>query len=170
MKEIWKDIPGYERLYKVSNFGIIKSLIRKNRRKEKILVQTDDNNGYLGVNLYKNNIPKTFKIHTLVLEAFVGSCPSGTECRHLDGYKKNNRLDNLKYGTRSENTYDKILHGTHVDNRGSKCATSKLNELDIPKIREMINNKYTCSQIAKIFNVNRRTIQDIKLNKTWRHI
>jgi len=170
MEEIWKDIPDYEGLYQASNYGQIKSLIRKNRRKEKILIQTDDNNGYVGVNLYKNNIPKTFKVHILILETFVGSCPHIMECRHLNGIKTDNRLCNLRWGTRSENTYDKILHGTHVDNRGSRCATSKLNELDILKIREMINNKYTCSQIAKIFNVNRRTIQDIKLNKTWRHI
>ena len=59
MKEIWKDIEGYEGKYQVSNLGRIKSLERKNSRgnqiREKIFKLIYDKDGYLLVNLYKNS-------------------------------------------------------------------------------------------------------------------
>ena len=51
-------------------------------------------------------------VHRLVLEAFVGPCPEGMECRHLDGNPGNNRLDNLAWGTPKENFADSMRHGT----------------------------------------------------------
>jgi hypothetical protein len=51
-------------------------------------------------------------VHRLVLEAFVGPCPEGMECRHLDGDPANNRLENLRWGTHRENAADQVRHGT----------------------------------------------------------
>lgn len=57
---------------------------------------------------------KTRLVHRLVLEAFVGPCPPGHECCHRDGDPSNNCLDNLYWGTRSDNVRDAIQHGTHA--------------------------------------------------------
>lgn len=67
-------------------------------------------------------------VHRLVLEAFVGPCPEGMECRHLDGNPGNNRLDNLAWGTRKENYEDSVEHGTAYgisrENRARMSADS----------------------------------------------
>lgn len=53
-------------------------------------------------------------VSRLVLENFVGPCPPGMECRHLDGDSTNNRLNNLAWGTRLQNASDRIRHGTYA--------------------------------------------------------
>ena len=55
---------------------------------------------------------KRARLHRLILESFGGPCPEGMECRHLDGDRSNNVLNNLAWGTRSENRADQVLHGT----------------------------------------------------------
>ena len=62
-----------------------------------------------------------YLIHRLVLETFIGPCPEGEVCRHLDGDKRNNSLNNLCWGTLKENTQDAIRHGTHSQPRGRWC-------------------------------------------------
>jgi hypothetical protein len=53
------------------------------------------------------------KIHTLVLEAFVGPRPPGLVACHGNGDHFDNRLRNLRWGTYSDNAYDQVRHGTH---------------------------------------------------------
>ena len=69
--------------------------------------------GYQYVALSKKGIGINHYIHRLVLETFVGPCPDSMECRHLDSDRTNNRLGNLKWGTKSENHQDAIKRGTH---------------------------------------------------------
>lgn len=68
MNEIFKDVPGYEGLYQVSNLGRVKSL---HYQKEKILKPSEQKWGYLNVHLCKNGKRRTFKIHRLVAESFL---------------------------------------------------------------------------------------------------
>ncbi|HDY88505.1 MAG TPA: hypothetical protein ENH82_10410, partial [bacterium] len=116
MNEVWKNIPHYENWYQISNMGRVKSLTRKHRfgysKKIKILQPFPNHKGYLRVDLRKDGQRDCRQIHRLVLEAFVSLCPERMECRHLDGNPQNNRLDNLMWGTRSENQQDRIVHGT----------------------------------------------------------
>ena len=70
MKEVFKDITGFEGLYQVSNLGRVKSLNYGRTGKEKIL-SPGNNWGYQMVSLYKNGIRKQFKIHRLVAETFI---------------------------------------------------------------------------------------------------
>ena len=63
--EIWKDIKGYEGLYKISSYGNVKSLITN-----KLLKKCNDGSGYLIVQLYKNKKSKCCRIHQLVFENF----------------------------------------------------------------------------------------------------
>lgn len=56
---------------------------------------------------------KQGRVHQLVLIAFAGPAPAGCEVLHNDGNPGNNRLANLRWGTRSENLYDRVRHGVH---------------------------------------------------------
>jgi hypothetical protein len=56
-------------------------------------------------------------VHRLVLEAFVGPCPRGCECRHIDGNPANNRIGNLAWGSRHQNQADSVRHGTAYHRR-----------------------------------------------------
>lgn len=171
MEEIWKNIVGYIGLYEVSNLGKVKRFYKSKRSRPFIILSpgVNDKHGHLFVHLSKNGIKTKYYIHRLVLMAFIGPCPIGMECRHLDGNPSNNRLDNLCWGTRKENQDDRILHGT--DNRGSRCVTSKLNELQVRIIKRLLKDNYlTPKEIAEIFNVHIRTIYGIKNGYIWKHI
>jgi len=126
MVEIWKDIPEYEGLYQVSNFGNIKSLKRtimcrcKNQykefsleytREEKIIKGRKDKDGYLLVNLCKNGKHKNHRIHRLVAQAFIINPNNYKEINHKNENKQDNNIYNLEwcdskynsnYGTRIE--------------------------------------------------------------------
>ena len=119
MNEIWKDVPGYEGLYQVSNLGRVKSLPRSRKcrgnsyfmTKEKIVKGTIVRGGYLSFNLNKNSEIKHYRIHQLVAMAFLGHKPDGTSAivvDHIDDNRINNRLDNLQLITQRENTSKRI--------------------------------------------------------------
>lgn len=123
MKEIWKDIPGYEGYYQVSNFGRIKRLerisIRSNGKSDKALffieerlkkIQTQ-NQGYSQVVLYRDSKPKTFRVNVLVAKLFVPNPDNKPFVNHIDGNKKNNRSDNLEWVTAKENIVHAYKHG-----------------------------------------------------------
>jgi hypothetical protein len=107
MIEIWKDIPGYEGQYQVSTLGNVRSFRRSVA--PKLLKPGRMSGGHLSVALGRGN---SRCVHELVLLAFVGPAPIKHECRHLNGNPADNRLENLKWGTRSENILDAVAHGT----------------------------------------------------------
>lgn len=107
MKEIWKDIKGYEGLYKISNYGRVKSLNYNHTGKERILKQNitgkgyKNNKGYCSVQLFKNGIMKEHRIHRLVMETFVGK--SNLTVNHKNNITIDNRLENLEYMSNHDN-------------------------------------------------------------------
>ena len=111
MEEIWKDIPGYEGIYQVSNLGNVKSLPRIMIKKgvflsnEKILKSGINNLGYLSVVLFNKNT-KTFKVHQLVAMAFLNHIPDGTYrlvVDHINRDKLDNKVENLQIITQRKN-------------------------------------------------------------------
>lgn len=108
--------------------------------------------------------------HRVVLEAFVGPCPDGMECRHLDNNPLNNSLSNICWGTPIENMADKKVHGTEYDRRGSANPKAKLSEKDIPVIRRLRHEGIMPIRIAAMFNVDPCTVTDITKFRTWKHI
>lgn len=113
MKQIWRDIPGYEGLYQVSNTGDVKSLNYRKTGKEKLLIQTISRVGYKNVSLY-NGIRRTIQVHQLVSIAFLGHkfCGYKFVINHKDFDKLNNHVDNLEIVTNRENLNRKHLKST----------------------------------------------------------
>lgn len=107
--ETWKDIPSYEGLYQVSDYGRVKSLERlvkngKDRfylKKETILKQSMTTTGYKMIGFSVNKEVKYFKVHRLVMAAFFGE--SELTVNHKDGNPINNHISNLEYCTQAEN-------------------------------------------------------------------
>ena len=127
--EIWKDIPGFEGSYQVSNKGRVKSCFRivirepgiKQPIAERILKFNTNGENYLCVSLRKNKQTITCLVHRLVLEAFVGPCPVGMECRHYPNPRKSdNNLENLQWGTPKENGQDQIRFGLSAHSEETK--------------------------------------------------
>ena len=168
MQEIFKDIPGYEGRYQVSNKGRVKSFGNDKHRKEKILKPIKTKLGYLIIGFYKNDKYRRFRIHRLVLSTFIGK--SSLDCNHKNGIKTDNRLENLEYCTRSEN----IIHAFKIGLKtqiGEKNSNHKLIEKQVVKIRKLYKTKkYTQRELAKMFNISRRTISDIVRKRSWIHI
>lgn len=124
--EIWKDIKGFEGLYKVSNYGRIKSLNYNRERIEKILKQKKTKHGYLSVVLFKNKKRHHFFVHRLVAEAFIPNTNNLPFINHKDENKQNNFVGtpennftdgnlewcdtkyNINYGTRNERVGKKL--------------------------------------------------------------
>ena len=110
MKEIWKDIKGYEGYYQISNMGRVKSLERtvwngRGYRKmpEKILKPQKNRNGYLQVPLSKEGTEKKYYIHRLVANAFIPNPQGLPEINHLSEDKTDNRAENLEFCTSQYN-------------------------------------------------------------------
>lgn len=104
MKEIWKDIEGYEGLYQVSNLGRVKSLKRESKNNknvtDRILKYKLDTYGYPTVILYKEAKAKTVKIHRLVASIFIPNTCNFIEINHKNGIKIDFRIENLEWCTR----------------------------------------------------------------------
>lgn len=113
--EIWKDIPGFETRYQVSNMGRVKSksYIRSNgfglyRTREQILNPFKEKCGYLKVVLNKNGKKSRVKIHRLVAITFIPNPNNKSEIDHINTNVEDNRVDNLRWVTSSENKLNPI--------------------------------------------------------------
>ncbi len=103
----WKDIKGYEGLYQINSDGQVRSLNRVIMRndkpwnfKGKILSERRDSSGYAHVTFSKG---KSFKVHRLLYETFIGKLIPGMDIDHIDNNSYNNNLNNLQQITRREN-------------------------------------------------------------------
>lgn len=110
MSEIWKDVKGYEGLYKVSNLGRVISY----HHKPIILKQAVNSRGYSNINLCKNKTQKNVQVHQLVAVAFLNHTINGHKIvvDHIDGNKTNNTVSNLQLITNRENSTKDRKNGT----------------------------------------------------------
>ncbi len=160
-EEIWKNIPGYEGLYQVSNLGRVKSVERKakigngklRKVRERILSPGRvKENGHLIVNLSKHGKTKMNLVHRLVLEAFDGAASEGMVCCHWDGVKDNNKLSNLRWDTIKGNSGDDLRNGVREKIRGENHGNNKNSKEDVIEIRRLYDTGlYTTLQLANIF-------------------
>jgi hypothetical protein len=117
--EIWKDVVGYENLYKVSNYCRIKSLpvnvahSRGNgmtRLKKEIIIKThiSTKTNYGRVCLCKDNVKKSHQLHRIIAMAFIPNPQNKETVNHINGVKWDNSLENLEWATVGENNRHKF--------------------------------------------------------------
>lgn len=170
--EIWKDIPGYSG-YQASTLGRIRSFWM--HRKHYLvttphILKTWNRTGYRAIELCVEKKRNLLAVHCLVLLAFVGPPPKSMECLHCDGNKINNKLTNLRYGTRSENLYDSVRHGTHVNLKGSENPSSKLSEDQVVSMRSLNSKGFSTKYLVEKFKTCKSNVRMIVTRKSWKHI
>lgn len=168
--EQWKDIPGYEGRYQASTLGRIRSVNRvvfsrnrytgapfERRLKGQLLRPgAYSKTGHLSVVL--GHKAHGSPVHQLVLKTFVGEPPPGTEVLHSNGDPTDNRLSNLRYGTRRENILDVYKQGK---------SWRKLSADDVQKIRKRLASGEGGSSIARDLGVSVSAVSNIKKGRTY---
>ena len=125
-KTIWKDIPGYEGLYKVSNTGKIFSVVTN---KELSVIQKKD--GYTCISLCdKDHNKKQYRIHQLVAKAFIPNPNNLPMINHKNEIKNDNRVENLEWVTAQQNS----SYGTRPERISEKLK-------GVPKSKEAIEKR-----------------------------
>lgn len=175
-KETWRNIPGTDGAYRISNKGRILSMFFNNRvvknkpRSKPLLLKLGKSpKGYLGACIRINGRRKTWKVHTLVLETFGMKRPPGKQCAHLNGIPSDNRFINLKWASPKENQEHRRKHGTYLF--GETATPSKLSERSVREIISLYGkgiNSY--ARLAKRYGVSKNSIKAIIYGQTWMHI
>jgi hypothetical protein len=127
----WRDVVGYEGLYRVSSDGRLKSLARDIpvpqyggiwHKPEQLLKLRVNIRGYYAVGLNRDGIRRECQVHRLVAFAFHPDSHSpGAYCLHGDANRLNNNADNLRWGTHSDNMSDVVKHGSHPFANKTHC-------------------------------------------------
>lgn len=170
MVEQWKDLPGYEDYYQVSDQGNVRSVTRLANRSGnhqriapgRVLRLQVNHRGYTYVTLYKQGNRSVKEVHPLVASVFLGPRPEGYHTHHINKNSTDNRIENLTY----------VPADRHVSrhHRGEKCHKAILDESQILEVRQLLNAGVIQKDIAQQFGVSRSTIGEIKRGATWKHI
>lgn len=162
-REVWMPVLGYEGLYEVSNLGQVKNATTG------LILSQATHNGYKHVSLARSGQSATKYIQRLVLLAFCGEPHTAdADACHNDGDKTNNRLTNLRWGTRAENCADKKRHDTQQF--GTKTRTAKLDEATVLKMRRSVRSGKSTYSIAKEMSLSTHTVWCAVVGKTWKHV
>ena len=151
MKEIWKDIKGYEGMYQVSNLGRVRSLKYRDKKGIHILKEYTNKNGYKVIDLYFKG-KKTCNIHRLVAKAFIPNPNNLPQVNHMDGNKTNNNINNLEWCSIKDNAIHAYKIGLYKSKKIGKRPVYCKEE-----------NKYfeSCSEAGRYFQCNPTTIRQV---------
>ena len=148
MNEEWKDVSGYEGLYKVSNTGKVLSV-----RRNALLVPQDNGNGYKYVSLGASG---RAYIHRLVAEHFLPDRNDGDVVNHIDFNRSNNAASNLEWLTPKENVRYSSARMRHEKskckktNTGLKYIREYTSKGKYHTFRVMIRRLGVCKQFQKL--------------------
>lgn len=178
IKEIWKDVEGYETLYQVSNLGNVKRLKgirnyvdgRSYKYKEEIMNFDYSTPGYKRYCFTKNKKTLKREVHRFLAIAFIPNPENKPQVNHINGIKTDNRVENLEWVTARENLMHATRTGLRRNARSHKIHTCKINEFTILAIRRLhrINPEFNRSDVARKLNVNYNVIWKIITNRTWK--
>lgn len=159
-QEQWRPVPGYER-YEVSDLGRL-------RRSGALVDPYVSRRGYLKISVYGPQGALDTSIHRLVLLAFVGPAPAGTEGAHLNGNPSDCRLSNLQWVTHAENMSHKRLHGTEL--LGERNVRASLTASVVMELRRLIHEGMTFAEAARRHDLNERVVWFAVRGWTWSHL
>ncbi len=177
--EIWRDVEGFEGIYRVSSLGFVKSMSRIKKRsdgkiqtfKERLLsLVTRSNDGYVVVKITKNGIGRMTLVHRLVCEAFLDNPDNKRTVNHKNGIKTDNRLCNLEWATHGENLEHALHTGLRIPLFGEKSPASKLTELEVFSILGKFESGISKASIAREFGVSFNTIRCVVTGVTWKSV
>ena len=172
-EEIWKTVIYNGEVYdtiEVSNIGRMRN--SKNGRIYKLSL---NKTGYYQktISLGSRTKNKTFYVHKAVAEAFIDNPDNKPIVNHIDGDKLNNNIDNLEWVTSKENVNHALSNGLMGRARGEKICFSKLTEEDVRYIRNHYipyDELYGAKALAKKFNIDTYTVNNVYYRKTWKHV
>lgn len=176
--EIWKEIPGWERYYKVSNLGNFISLERKIDRgnnttkilKQRIL-KLCKRGLYIHMKFCRNGKEESYQAHKLVSLIFLPNPENKKMVNHKNGIKTDNRVENLEWCTAKENVRHTHATGLVHPQRGAKRYNAKLTEDEAFEILQL-NRMYGLGpkMIARHYNLDSSTVTVLLQRKTWKHV
>lgn len=169
ISEKWRPVIGYGKHYSVSNLGRVKRIMAcRGATAGRILSVATEVDGYVAVQLCKNNKKKKFGVHILVCNAFHGKRPRGKCVNHKDGVKNNNKSTNLEWMTNRQNYHHARLAG-RVGGRGMPGESNPRAKLSVGQVAEVLRLKGKLGQrtLAKLCGVCKTAIQKIHQGKNW---
>jgi hypothetical protein len=170
MKEVWKDVIGYEGYYSISNKGRVRRDKQSSGTQAGRILSNKhfDGSGYFFIILSKNQIHKTTRVHILVARHFIGKRPKGYEINHKDGIKNNNCINNLEYVTSSGNKLHALKFG--LMKPSSHPFTKLTKEKALAIRREYVPFKNPARVLAKKYGVCDSVIAEIVSGLAWKEI
>ena len=166
--ERWFRVPARECCYEVSDHGRVRRIASAPGTVRPCLKALRNRRGYALVKLNIGGARTRLLVHILVLEAFRGPRPPGTQTRHLNGISNDNRLVNLAWGTPKENAADCLRQGTRP--LGSRRWNAKLREGDVVNILTARAAGTGIRALARRHGVHHNTIEQIFNGKAWKHV
>lgn len=167
------DFPGY---YVTATGEVWSDKSKSGRGKgklHKLKGRYDKSNRHLRVGLLKNGRQFNRPIHQLVAKAFLVK-PAHSQCvRHLNDDPTNNQVDNLTWGTFTENAFDALRNERKTVpsvQKGENHHLTHLMPLDVLCIRERKRRGQSGSDIAKLYRITVGSVSAIHLRKTWKHL
>lgn len=169
MTEVWKDVPGYEGHYQVSDQGRVLSL--KSCKGPKLLKISPRLNGRLCVVLYKDGKRCRMNTYRIVLTSFVGPRPEGYEGCHGNGDFTDNRIENLRWDTHANNCADTSRHG-HVRNQNTNTTHCiRDHELSGTNLYVQPDGKRMCKTCRRLrYHMNKKKADVEILGSRWKGI
>lgn len=166
-QEQWKHVVGYEGFYEISNIGRVKRLPRLSHQIATIVNPILTPYGYFICSLGKNKKHRNYFIHRLVAIAFIENPRNCSDVNHLDGDRKNYKLENLEWCTRGENHKHAFRTGLRHQN-GDKNQSRKLNSRHVKEIVSRYTpNVYTREMICQDYHIDISTVRDILNGESW---
>lgn len=177
--ENWKKIERFNNEYEISDKGRIRStdkVIKKRNgvnytRKGKVLKPDIKHSGYAIGAVCVDKKMISYKIHRLVADAFISNPENKETVNHKNGIKHDNRVENLEWFTRKEQSIHARDTGLTTILRGSDIGNSVLKEHQVIEIRKKFKPRvYTRRMLANEYGVKECTIKDILHRRSWKHL
>lgn len=171
--EEWRDIPGYENIYKVSELGRVMRVGQSSRgcmtkRGPHLLRPGIDTDGYRQFKLHSApKPPKQVKVHQIVMAVFIGPPPTGLQINHKDRNKNNNSIANLEYVTLQRNIEHAIETGGRDSPRGECHGMRKITEAQAMYIKHSMQPQ---KELAGKFGIHIGQVSRIQSGKRWSYI
>lgn len=167
--EVWKDVKGYEGIFKASSLGRIMS-VKRAFMKNDVIVKGRIHKGYIYHDIRsqkkERTVTKSYAIHRLVALAWYDNPFNKPEVNHIDGNKLNNKPSNLEWVTGEENRIHAkevgLIKSLGFGNPNNQC-NKKIKQCDMNN--KIIDIHISAVVAAKKVNGNNRSIHNA-LNRT----